>query len=156
MIGLIIVLAVERADPRLDDDRSVSEAAGCPTCAVVGAAGPSELAPVIVLHPPAGEWVTLVPVSDAEAAEAEAMASRLRDLWPTDRAVPRIVVGTEEGIGAVDLASTGSSTVLVVGVGARRRALCHAADRLRLLGCPPMCAIFVERPRRRHSNSRAG
>ena len=100
--------------------------------------------------------MTLVPVSDAEAAEAEAMASRLRDLWPTDRAVPRIVVGTEEGIGAVDLASTGSSTVLVVGVGARRLVSCHAADRLRLLGCPPMCAIFVERPRRRHSNSRAG
>jgi len=149
VIGLIIVLAVERADPRLEDDRTVSDVAGCPTCTVVGAAGPSELAPVIARHPVDRDRVTLVPVTGAEAAEAEAMAAHLRHLWPTDRRVPEIVVGTEEGPGAVDLASTASSTVLVVGVGASRRALRSAAERLRLLGCPPLCAIFVDRPRRR-------
>lgn len=149
VIGLIIVLAVERADPRLEDDRTVSDVAGCPTCTVEGAAGPSELAPVIARHPVDQDRVTLIPVSGAEVPEAEVMAERLRELWPTGRHVPEIVVGTEEGPGAVDLASTPSSTVLVVGVGASRRALRSAAERLRLLGCPPMCAIFVDRPRRR-------
>jgi|GEM_PF-3411718 len=144
-LGCICVLAAERADPRLDDDLALAEAAGCPATAVPGAIGLPELARAIALQCHGETPIVLVPLTTAEVPAATALADALRGVWPRYMPPAEIEVGSHFEAAVPDLAKGHGSTVLVVRTGTPRRRVSSAAGRLRLLGGSQIWAILSRR-----------
>jgi hypothetical protein len=144
-LGCICVLAAERADPRLDDDLALAEAAGCPATAVPGVIGLPEVARAIALQCHGETPIVLVPLTTAEVPAATALADALRGVWPRYMPPAEIEVGSHFEAAVPDLATGRGSTVLVVRSGTPRRRVTSAAGRLRLLGGSQIWAILSRR-----------
>lgn len=153
-VGLIAVLAAERADPRLDDETEVAESTGCPATLVPGEIGLTELARAISLSPRMGRSVTFIPLTADETGAATMLADHLQAAWPSDMPLAQLRLGAAVDSGAMDLAHSVEPTVLVVGTGRPRRQVQSAVARLQLIGRAPIWAVLVQRSRRRHLRAR--
>ncbi len=147
-LGFVIVLAAERADPRVDDAGELAGAAGCPGTTVPGEVSDAELARAIARRRLSDEPITLVPLTEEDQPASVALAQRLAAAWPSP-ALSRLVVGPAFTSGRTDIARGSGPTVLVAGAGAAQRAVTSAAERLRLLGRPPLWAVLIPQARRR-------
>jgi hypothetical protein len=155
VLGLILVLAAERADPRVDDAASMATAAGCRAALVPTDLSFAELARVLadVGHEKGG-GLTIVPITISDTAPTMELARSLRPCWPTDG--PAVTISPSFSSGVVELSKGTGPTVLVSHPGTRQREIVAAADRLRMIGRAPVWAVLANRRLRSRVPSRVG
>jgi len=142
LLGIVLVLAAERADPRVDDAFTLGEAAGCLAARVPEDLSLPELARALQ-RSTAGTTLTVVPLSGPDGSSAMALARRLVPTLPATAAGSSVAVSPSFASGAVELSRGSGPTILVLQTGRRRRDVSAAAERLRLMGRAPVWAVLV-------------
>ncbi len=142
LLGIVLVLAAERADPRIDDTFTLGRAAGCPAASVPEDLSVPELAGALT-RSAGGATVTVVPLEDPDGAAALALARRLVTTMPATSSGSPLAVGPSFATGAVDLSRGSGPTILVLRTGRRLRDVSAAVERLRLMGRAPVWAVLV-------------
>jgi capsular polysaccharide biosynthesis protein len=144
LLGIVLVLAAERADPRIDDTYTLGEAAGCPAASVPEDLSLPELVRALS-RTVSGTTLTVVPFSGPDGASAMALARRLASTLPASSIGSSVAVSPSFSSGAVELSRGHGPTILVLRTGRRRRDVAAAAERLRLMGRAPVWAVLVGR-----------
>jgi capsular polysaccharide biosynthesis protein len=153
VVGLILVLAAERADPRIDDAMSMATAAGCRAALVPNDLSFAELARVLSdAGTPKG--LTVVPIAISDTAPTLELARELRPCWPANG--PAVAISPSFSSGVIELSRGTGPTVLVSHPGTRRRDVLAAAERLRMIGRPPVWAVLANRRLRSRVSGRVG
>jgi capsular polysaccharide biosynthesis protein len=142
LLGIVLVLAAERADPRIDDTFTLGRAAGCPAASVPEDLSVPELARALT-RSTGGATLTVVPLSGPDSGPTLALARRLLAALPATSAGSPVAVGPSFAAGAIELSRGSGPTILVLSGGRRLRDVCAAAERLRLMGRPPVWAVLV-------------
>jgi capsular polysaccharide biosynthesis protein len=153
VVGLILVLAAERADPRIDDASAMATASGCRAALVPSDLSFAELARVLA---DAGHstGLTIVPIEIVDTAPTMELARGLRPLWPLDG--PAVAISPSFSSGVVELSRGTGPTVLVSHPGTRQREVLAAAERLRMIGRPPVWAVLTDRRLHSRVSNRVG
>jgi capsular polysaccharide biosynthesis protein len=140
-IGGIAVLAIERADPRVDDVEDLARVTGTTASAFPGPLPMLELAWNIALASDGAADVTLVPLSAAEEARAEILWKYLT----VGANQPTMVLNfVTSGTATDSLVADGSGpTVLVVNPNTRSRVVQAFVLRLQMLGRGPAWAVLA-------------
>jgi capsular polysaccharide biosynthesis protein len=141
LIGAIAVLAIERADPRVDDVEDLAAITGTAVTLFPGTIQQMEMARSIALAGRGSSDVTLVPLSKSEEAHTEY-------LWNYLTLGVRPSAATLKFIGAgrlrnAQLAEETGPTVLVVKPNTRSRVVHATVLRLQMLGRDPVWAVLV-------------
>lgn len=142
LLGIVLVLAAERADPRVDDTFTLGQAAGCPAASLPADLSLPELARALA-RAAGGATLTVVPLEESDTAPAMAIARRLGSTMPPTRAGTGVGLSPSFSSGAVELSRGAGPTILVVRPGRRRRDVAAATERLRLMGREPLWAVLV-------------
>jgi capsular polysaccharide biosynthesis protein len=142
VVGLILVLAAERADPRVDDAMSMAAAAGCRAALIPNDLSLDELARALA-DAGTGRGLTVVPIAIADTAPTMELARGLRPRWPADG--PAVGISPAFSSGVVELSRGTGPTVLVSHPGTRQRDVRVAAERLRMIGRTPVWAVLASR-----------
>ena len=82
------------------------------------------------------------------------LARGLRPCWPPDG--PAVAISPSFSSGVVELSRGTGPTVLVSHPGTRQRDLVAAAERLRMIGRPPVWAVLANRRLRSRVSGRVG
>lgn len=143
MVGLVLVLAAERADPRIDEAAALAEASGCKAAAVPDGVSFPELGRVLAEAGRADGSLTIVPLTIADTAPTMEIARELRPWWPADG--PAVRVSPAFSSGVVELARGSGPTVLISHPGTRQRDVLVATQRLRMIGRGPAWALLMAR-----------
>jgi capsular polysaccharide biosynthesis protein len=146
-VGLIIVMAMERSDPHLDEANVVSEVFDCPSNALPTEIGLPELARAIALAADASNHLTVLPMERSDQASATSLVLGLRQVWPSDMAMPSITASSEFEAAAMSLSQGTGPTVVVLQPGASKRKASTVAERLRLIKRDPVWAVVMGRIR---------
>jgi hypothetical protein len=154
VLGLILVLAAERADPRIDDAASMATATGCRAALVPADLSFAELARVLADIGHAKGPLTVVPITISDTAPTMELARGLRPCWPADG--PAVAISTSFSSGVVELTRGSGPTVLVSHPGTRERDIAAAADRLRMIGRAPVWAVLASRRLRGRASDHVG
>jgi capsular polysaccharide biosynthesis protein len=141
LIGVIAVLAIERADPRVDDVEDLAAITGTAVTLFPGTVQQIEMARSIALAGGGSSDVTLVPLSKSEEAKTEY-------LWNYLASGVRQSATTLKFIGAgrlrsAQLADETGPTVLVVQPNTRSRVVHATVLRLQMLQRDPVWAVLV-------------
>jgi hypothetical protein len=140
LIGAIAVLAIERADPRVDDVEDLAAITGTAVTLFPGTIQQIEMARSIALAGKGSSDVTLVPLSKSEEAKTE-------HLWDyLTRGVDQSLTLKFIGAGRsryVELAEETGPTVLVVKPNTRSRVVHASVLRLHMLERDPVWAVLV-------------
>ena len=142
VVGLILVLAAERADPRVDDSVAMAAAAGCRAALIPNDLSFDELARALA-DTGAGRGLTIVPIAISDTASTMELARGLRPCWPADG--PSVGISPAFSSGVVELSRGSGPTVLVSHPGSRQRDVQVAAERLRMIGRTPVWAVLANR-----------
>ncbi|HXR54208.1 MAG TPA: hypothetical protein VN793_04080 [Acidimicrobiales bacterium] len=153
VVGVILVLAAERADPRIDDAVSMANAAGCRAALVPNDLSFAELARVLS-DAGTGKGLTVVPIAIADTAPTMELARGLRPCWPANG--PAVAISPSFSSGVVELSRGTGPTVLVSHPGTRQREVVAAAERLRMIGRAPVWAVLANRRLRSRVSGRVG
>jgi capsular polysaccharide biosynthesis protein len=145
-VGLVLVFAAERADPRVDDASALAVACGCRAAAVPAGVSYPELGVVLAAAAREAGNLTVVPIDISDTATSMEMAHELRPWWPNDGPAVRISPAFSSGV--VELARGRGPTVLVSHLGSRQRDVMAAAKRLRMIDRAPTWALLVSQRRR--------
>jgi capsular polysaccharide biosynthesis protein len=140
LIGVIAVLAIERADPRVDDVEDLAAITGTAVTLFPGTIQQIEMARSIALAGKGSSDVTLVPLSKSEEAKTEYLwiyLTRGVDQSPTFK-----FVGAGRSRHA-ELAEETGPTVLVVKPNTRSRFVHASVLRLHMLQRDPVWAVLV-------------
>jgi hypothetical protein len=141
LIGAIAVLAIERADPRVDDVEDLAAITGTAVTLFPGTVQQIEMARSITLAGRGSSEVTLVPLSKSEEAKTEFLWSYLTRGVPQSATTLKIL-GTGRSRNA-QLAEETGPTVLVVKPNTRARVVHASVLRLQMLGRDPVWAVLV-------------
>jgi capsular polysaccharide biosynthesis protein len=142
LLGAGAALVAERADRRVDDLESLSDAAGCLVTSLPGGISATEIARS--LERVAGaEPVTVVPMRPAQSWAAEHLAQGLSTAWRHGEGAEQVVVSPAFAESTEVLGEGRGVTLLVVAGGERLRAVNEVVERLRLLGRDPAWSILV-------------
>lgn len=141
LLGIVLVLGLERVDARVDDPEDAAERCGCPATRLPGGMSSRELA-VALARLSGDEPLTLVPTSPRARATAEHLARVLATSWPAGERCTLTVAGAEPSGGPSEGAGP---TVLVVPDGEPARSVVEVADRLRLMARPPVFSVVCAR-----------
>lgn len=141
LIGVIAVLAIERADPRVDDVEDLAAITGTAVTLFPGIVPQIEMARSIALAGKGSSDVTLVPLSKSEEAKAEYLWSYLTP-GVRQSATTLKIIGTGR-LRNTQLAEETGPTVLVVKPNSRSRAVHASVIRLQMLGRDPVWAVLV-------------
>jgi capsular polysaccharide biosynthesis protein len=153
VVGLILMLAAERTDPRIDDAMSMATASGCRAALVPNDLSFAELARVLSdAGTPKG--LTVVPIAISDTAPTMELARGLRPCWPANG--PAVAISPSFSSGVIELSRGTGPTVLVSHPGTSRRDVLAAAERLRMIGRPPVWAVLANRRLRSRVSGRAG
>jgi len=154
IVGLILVLAAERADPRVDDAPTMAAAAGCRAAQVPGDISHAELARVLSDTSRSEASLTVVPLAVGDTAPTMELARELRPCWPLDG--PAVAISPAFASGVVELSRGTGPTVLVTHTGAHQRDVAAAAERLRMIGRAPVWGVLAVRRLRQRRWGRVG
>jgi capsular polysaccharide biosynthesis protein len=153
VVGLILVLAAERADPRIDDATSMAAAAGCRAAVIPNDLSFAELARALA-DAGTGKGLTVVPIAISDTAPTMELARGLRPCWPVNG--PAVAISPSFSSGVVELSRGTGPTVLVSHPGTRQRDVRVAAERLRMIGRTPVWAVLANRRMRSRVSDRVG
>jgi capsular polysaccharide biosynthesis protein len=145
LVGVVLVVAAERADPRIDDPATLAHATGCRAATVPAGLSHAELARVLAEVGRVSGQLTMVPLAIADTNRTMELARQLRPFWPSDG--PAVEISPAFQSGVVELTRRSGPTVLVSHPGSRLREARAAAQRLRTIGRTPQWAILVGRGR---------
>jgi capsular polysaccharide biosynthesis protein len=141
LIGAIAVLAIERADPRIDDVEDLAAITGTAVTLFPGTIQQIEMARSIALAGRGSSDVTLVPLSKSEEAKTEYLWSYLtRGVRQSATTLKILGAGRLRN---AQLAEETGPTVLVVKPNTRSRAVHASVLRLQMLGRDPVWAVLV-------------
>jgi hypothetical protein len=140
-IGGIAVLAIERADPRVDDVEDLARITGTTASAFPGPLPMVELAWNIALASGDAPDVTLVPLSRAEEAQAEILW-RYLTMGANQPTLLLNFAASSKSPGSF-LAQGSGPTVVVVRPNTRARVLQASVLRLQMLGRSPVWAVLA-------------
>jgi len=141
LIGAIAVLAIERADPRVDDVEDLAAITGTAVTLFPGTIQQMEMARGIVLAGRGSSDVTLVPLSKSEEAQTEYLWNYLT--WGVRQSATTLrFIGAGKRKNA-QLAEETGPTVLVVKPNAHSRVVHASVLRLQMLGRGPVWAVLV-------------
>jgi capsular polysaccharide biosynthesis protein len=141
IIGVIAVLAIERADPRVDDVEDLAAITGTAAALFPGTIQQIEMARSIALAAKGSSDVTLVPLSKSEEAKTEYLWNYLtRDVDQSATTLKFIGAGRSRH---AQLAEETGPTVLVVKPNTRARIVHASVLRLRMLERDPVRAVLV-------------
>ncbi len=146
-VGLIVVMAMERSDPHLDETEAVSEVFDCPSNALPAEIGLPELARAIALAADSSHQLTVLPMEHSDQASATSLVLGLRQVWPPDMAMPSISASSAFEAAAMSLSQGTGPTVVVLQPGASKRRASTVADRLHLIKRDPVWAVVMGRIR---------
>ncbi|MGH9043505.1 MAG: hypothetical protein ACRDVP_01455 [Acidimicrobiales bacterium] len=139
-LGFILVLAAERADPRVDDGAALARAAGCPAARIPDDLSFPELARVLSDEGRRHGGLTVVPVMLADTGPCMDLARDLRPSWPPEG--PRVFISPSFASGIVELSRGSGPTILVSHPGARQRDIARASERLSAIDRPAVWALL--------------
>ncbi len=145
LVGVVLAVAAERADPRIDDPATLAGATGCRAAAVPDGISHAELARVLADAGRDVGHLTVVPLAISDTNPTMDLARQLRPWWPADG--PAVQISPAFSSGVVELARGSGPTVVVSHPGSRLREARVAAQRLRTIGRAPAWAILVSRRR---------
>jgi capsular polysaccharide biosynthesis protein len=154
VVGLILVLAAERADPRIDDAVAMARAVGCRAAIVPSDLSFAELARVLSDAGREKGGLTIVPLAIADTAPTMQLARELRPCWPVDG--PAVAISPSFSSGVVELTKASGPTVLISHPGTRLRDVVSAAERLRMMNRAPVWAVLANRRLRTRVSGRVG
>jgi capsular polysaccharide biosynthesis protein len=143
VVGLILVLAAERADPRIDDAVAMAGAAGCRAAVVPSDLSFPELARVLSEAGRVKGGLTIVPLAIPDTSPTMELARSLRPCWPADG--PPVAISPSFSSGVVELTRGTGPTVIVSHQGTKLREVVSAAERLRMMGRAPVWAVLANR-----------
>jgi len=141
-VGAILVIAVERADPRLDTAEQLASVCDCPATTVPDGMTAAELTRAISRVVGPASRVTVVAVEEADQPTAQALGHALAT--DPNAGEPLFEIGPPFETAADELAAGSGPTVLVVAFGVPRRRVQVAVERLRLLGREPLWATLAD------------
>lgn len=146
LLGVGLLIAVERNDPRADDASEVMEACGCPVTTFPGGLSAREISAALAVQSAGDEDLTIVPTCGAARGAAKRMHELLSAWWPDtpDGTRPTIRLSEPFESAPWQLAEDRGSAIVVVPEGERIHGLEAVAERLRLLGRAPIFAILCE------------
>src|SRR4029077_21181703 len=98
--------------------------------------------------------LTVVPIAISDTAPTLELARGLRPCWPSD--APAVAISPAFSSGVVELSRGSGPTVLVSHPGARQRDVRAAAERLAMIGRPPVWAVLAHRRLRGRVSGRVG
>ena len=142
LLGIVLVLAAERADPRIDDTFTLARVAGCLAASVPEDLSVPELAGALT-RSTAGATVTVVPLEDVDRGAALGLARQLVTTMSATSSGSPVAVGPPFATGVVQLSGGSGPTILVLRTGRRLRDVSAAVERLRLMGRAPLWAVLV-------------
>ncbi len=142
-LGLVLVFAAERADPRVDDAATMATASGCRAASVPNGLSYAELARVLADSGRDSGGLTVVPLAIGDTNPTMELARQLRPWWPADG--PAVQISPAFSSGVVELARGSGPTVLVSHPGSPQRDVVMAAQRLRTIGRTPTWAVLANR-----------
>jgi capsular polysaccharide biosynthesis protein len=154
VVGLILVLAAERADPRIDDAVGMAGAAGCRAAIVPSDLSFAELARVLADAGREKGRLTIVPLTIPDTASTMELARELRPCWPADG--PAVAISPSFSSGVVELTKGSGPTVLIAHPGTRLRDVVSATERLRMMNRAPVWAVLANRRLRSRVSDRVG
>jgi len=154
VVGIILVLAAERADPRIDDAASMASATGSRAALVPNDLSLAELARVLSDIGRTNGGLTIVPINVTDTAPTMELARGLRSSWPANG--PAVAISPSFSSGVVELSRGSGPTVLISHPGARQRDVVAASERLRMIGRPPVWAVLAHRRLRSRVSGRVG
>jgi capsular polysaccharide biosynthesis protein len=154
VVGLILVLAAERADPRIDDAVGMAAAAGCRAAIVPSDLSFPELARVLADAGREKGRLTIVPLAIPDTASTMELARELRPCWPADG--PAVAISPSFSSGVVELTKGSGPTVLIAHPGTRLRDVVSATERLRMMNRAPVWAVLANRRLRSRVSDRVG
>jgi capsular polysaccharide biosynthesis protein len=141
LAGAIAVLAIERADPRVDDVEDLAAITGTAVSLFPGTIQQIEMARSIALAGRGSSDVTIVPFSKSEEAKAEFLWTYLtRGVRQSETRLKLLGTGRLRN---AQLAEETGPTALVVRPNTRARAVHAAVLRLQMLGRDPVWAVLV-------------
>jgi capsular polysaccharide biosynthesis protein len=141
LIGAVAVLAIERADPRVDDVEDLAAITGTPATLFPGTIQQIEMARSIALAGRGSNDVTLVPLSKSEEAKTEYLWNYLSSgVHQSATTLKFIGAGRSR---SAQLAEATGPTVLVVKPNTRSRVVHAAVLRLQVLEREPVWAVLV-------------
>jgi capsular polysaccharide biosynthesis protein len=145
LIAFVVVMAMERADPRVDDVDDLAQATGTAASAYPGPISPAELEQLIGRASSGAPAATLVPFSEAEVARVVALRDAL--VHGADHQSLALDVAGPPGSIDAPLSSGQGPTVLVVKEHAKLRDVKASAQRLELMGRRPVWAVLAREGR---------
>jgi hypothetical protein len=101
-----------------------------------------------------GTGLTVVPIAVSDTSPTMELARGLRPCWPANG--PAVAISPSFSSGVVELTRGTGPTVLVTHAGARQRDIVVAAERLRMIGRPPVWAVLASRRLRSRVSGRVG
>jgi len=140
IIGAIAVLAIERADPRVDDVEDLAAITGTAVTLFPGTIQQIELARNIALAGKGSRDVTLVPLSKSEEAKTEYLWFYLTRGVKQSPTLKFVGAGRSKH---AELAEATGPTVLVVKPNTRSRIVHASVLRLHMLERDPVWAVLV-------------
>jgi capsular polysaccharide biosynthesis protein len=149
-VGIILLVALERADPRVDDEHILSEHAGCPVTSVGKLSNEAAVAVVErwrQLSHAARPTIALVPISSRAERALPALAPFLDGVADPDRIhlLTCPPVRGADGAAATSLAEA-EAMVLVARRGEAVSNLTSTLQTLLAFGAAPMWALLVAEP----------
>jgi capsular polysaccharide biosynthesis protein len=141
LIGVIAVLAIERADPRVDDVEDLAQVTETAATAYPGPVPVLELERLIARAGGGAGQVTIAPLSEREEVQAMALWGEL-NLGSDPRALGFDIMDPMTSNRA-SLADASGPTVLVVKPNTRSRIVQGSVHRLQMLGSGPVWAVLA-------------
>lgn len=145
VVGLVLLLTLERVDARVDDADDLAALCGRPSTRVPGGLSVREIA-VAVARTASERQVTVVPLSAPAEVPAVRLGSLLGTWWPEAAARPAVAIAGPYSEVPWELTEGDGPTLVVVTEGTSARVVQRACERLRLLGREPLFGVLVERP----------
>jgi capsular polysaccharide biosynthesis protein len=141
IVGAIAILAIERADPRVDDVEDLAEVTGTAASIFPGSIPVIELERNIAFASGGAANVTLAPLTRVEEYTAEILWKGLT--MNADRSSMAFNVVTSISARNALLAQASGPTVLVVQPNTRSRVIQASVHRLQMLGRGPVWAVLA-------------
>jgi capsular polysaccharide biosynthesis protein len=140
-VGALAVLAIERADPRVDGVEDLARITGTAASAFPGPVSVVELERNIAVASTGAADVTIVPLSESEELQAAALWKYLT-MGVHQPTMALTLVGAGSSRNAT-LAEASGPTVIVVRPNARSRVIQASVLRLQMLGRGPVWAVLA-------------
>ncbi len=154
LLGFILVIAVERTDPRIDSATELGALTECRAAAVPDDLSFPELTRAIALAIFPEHSLTVVPLLASDTEVSAMLAKQMQAAWPADAPETKVDIGSSFEADPAARGRENMPTVLVVKAGETSRRVSSAVERLQAMQRAPVWSVLVTRRGRRELRAR--